>query len=98
MLFAIHTEMRTGEILGLTWAGVDLFRRTVMVQIEERRTTHHPAQSDRSRTAEAEIWKSVSGNGVGGSERSTDTVECEQYQPKSPSGSEESQDDRFPFP
>jgi integrase len=31
MLFAIHTGMRMGEILGLTWAGVDLFRRTVMV-------------------------------------------------------------------
>ncbi len=31
MLFAIPTGMRMGEILGLTWAGVDLFRRTVMV-------------------------------------------------------------------
>ena len=34
---------------------------------------------------------------TGVSERSTDTVECEQYQPKSSPGSEESQDDRFPF-
>ena len=31
MLFAIHSGMRMGEILGLTWAGVDLFRRTVTV-------------------------------------------------------------------
>src|SRR4051812_6768020 len=31
MLFAIHSGMRMGEILDLTWAGVDLFRRTVMV-------------------------------------------------------------------
>jgi len=31
MLFAIHTGMRMGEILDLTWAGVDLFRRTVTV-------------------------------------------------------------------
>jgi integrase len=41
MLFAIHTGMRMGEILGLTWAGVDLFRRTVMVfksKNGERRT------------------------------------------------------------
>jgi len=41
MLFAIHTGMRMGEILGLTWAGVDLFRRTVTVfksKNGERRT------------------------------------------------------------
>jgi integrase len=41
MLFAIHSGMRMGEILGLTWAGVDLFRRTVMVfksKNGERRT------------------------------------------------------------
>ena len=31
MLFAIHTGMRQGEILGLTWAGVDLFGRIVTV-------------------------------------------------------------------
>jgi integrase len=31
MVFAIHTGMREGEILGLTWAGVDLFRRIVTV-------------------------------------------------------------------
>jgi len=31
MLFAIHTGMRMGEILGLTWVGVDLFRRIVTV-------------------------------------------------------------------
>ncbi|HSL03371.1 MAG TPA: tyrosine-type recombinase/integrase, partial [Nitrospiraceae bacterium] len=31
MIFAIHTGMRQGEILGLTWTGVDLFRRTVTV-------------------------------------------------------------------
>jgi integrase len=31
MLFAIHTGMRMGEMLDLTWAGVDLFRRTVTV-------------------------------------------------------------------
>jgi integrase len=31
MLFAIHTGMRMGEILGLMWTGVDLFRRTVTV-------------------------------------------------------------------
>ena len=40
-LCAIHTGMRMGEILGLTWAGVDLFRRTVMVfksKNGERRT------------------------------------------------------------
>src|SRR6476661_6724949 len=41
MIFAIHTGMRQGEILGLTWAGVDLFRRTVTVfksKNGERRT------------------------------------------------------------
>ena len=41
MVFAIHTGMRQGEILGLTWAGVDLFRRTVTVfqsKNGERRT------------------------------------------------------------
>lgn len=41
MVFAIHTGMRMGEILGLTWAGVDLFRRTVTVfkaKNGERRT------------------------------------------------------------
>ena len=41
MVFAIHTGMRMGEILGLTWAGVDLSRRTVTVfksKNGERRT------------------------------------------------------------
>lgn len=41
MVFAIHSGMRMGEILGLTWAGVDLFRRTVTVfksKNGERRT------------------------------------------------------------
>jgi integrase len=41
MVFAIHTGMRQGEILGLTWSGVDLFRRTVTVfksKNGERRT------------------------------------------------------------
>ena len=41
MLVAIHTGMRMGEILGLTWDGVDLFRRTVTVfksKNGERRT------------------------------------------------------------
>src|SRR5580765_3479851 len=41
MVFAIHTGMRQGEILGLTWTGVDLFRRTVTVfksKNGERRT------------------------------------------------------------
>ena len=41
MVFAIHTGMRMGEILGLTWAGVALFRRTVTVfkaKNGERRT------------------------------------------------------------
>ncbi len=41
MRFALHTGMRQGEILGLTWAGVDLFRRTVTVfksKNGERRT------------------------------------------------------------
>ena len=68
-----------GEILGLTWAGVDLSRRTVMVfksKNGERRTI--PAQSDRAGTAEAQIWKPTGGNGVGVSERSADAVECEQ--------------------
>ena len=39
--FALHTGMRRGEILGLTWAGVDVFRRTVTVfksKNGERRT------------------------------------------------------------
>lgn len=41
MMFALHTGMRQGEILDLTWAGVDLFRRTVTVfksKNGERRT------------------------------------------------------------
>jgi integrase len=41
MTFALHTGMRQGEILDLTWAGVDLFRRTVTVfksKNGERRT------------------------------------------------------------
>jgi integrase len=41
ILFAIHSGMRQGEILGLTWVGVDLFRRTVTVfksKNGERRT------------------------------------------------------------
>ena len=39
--FALHTGMRMGEILSLTWEGVDLFRKTVMVfrsKNGERRT------------------------------------------------------------
>jgi integrase len=31
VLFALNTGMRLSEILGLTWKGVDLFRRTVTV-------------------------------------------------------------------
>jgi integrase len=41
MLFAMHTGMRMGEILSITWCGVDLFRRTVTVfksKNGERRT------------------------------------------------------------
>ena len=41
LIFAIHTGMRQGEILSLTWACVDLFRRTVTVfesKNGERRT------------------------------------------------------------
>ncbi len=41
MIFAIYTGMRMGEILALTWDGVDLFRRTVTVfrsKNGERRT------------------------------------------------------------
>ena len=41
IVFANHTGMRQGEILGLTWTGVDLFRRTVTVfksKNGERRT------------------------------------------------------------
>lgn len=41
IVFAIHTGMRCGEILNLTWAGVDLNRRTVTVfksKNGERRT------------------------------------------------------------
>ncbi|RJQ44986.1 MAG: site-specific integrase [Gaiellales bacterium] len=41
ILFALHTGMRLGEILALTWEGVDLFRRTVTVfrsKNGERRT------------------------------------------------------------
>ena len=29
VVFALYTRMRMGEVLALTWAGVDLFRRTV---------------------------------------------------------------------
>ena len=41
VVFALHTGMRLGEILALTWSGVDLFRRTVTVfrsKNGERRT------------------------------------------------------------
>lgn len=41
IFFALHTGMRRGEILSLTWKGVDLFRRTVTVfrsKNGERRT------------------------------------------------------------
>jgi len=41
MVFAINTGMRMGEIVALTWPGVDLFRRTVTVfrsKNGERRT------------------------------------------------------------
>jgi len=41
IVFAVNTGMRMGEILALTWAGVDLFRRTVTVfrsKNGERRT------------------------------------------------------------
>lgn len=41
VVFALNTGMRMGEILALTWAGVDLFRRTVTVfrsKNGERRT------------------------------------------------------------
>jgi len=41
ILFAIHTGMRCGEILNLTWGGVDLTRRTATVfksKNGERRT------------------------------------------------------------
>ena len=42
VVFAIYTGMRMGEILALTWAAVDLFRRTLTVfrsKNGERRTT-----------------------------------------------------------
>jgi len=41
VVFALHSGMRLGEILALTWSGVDLFRRTVTVfrsKNGERRT------------------------------------------------------------
>lgn len=41
VVFAVNTGMRRGEILALTWSGVDLFRRTVTVfksKNGERRT------------------------------------------------------------
>ncbi|MFQ5587986.1 MAG: site-specific integrase, partial [Nitrospiria bacterium] len=41
VVFALNTGMRRGEILALTWKGVDLFRRTVTVFLSkngERRT------------------------------------------------------------
>jgi site-specific recombinase XerD len=41
VVFALHSGMRLGEILALTWTGVDLFRRTVTVfrsKNGERRT------------------------------------------------------------
>ena len=41
LTFALHTGMRMGEILSLTWEGVDLFRKTVTVfrsKNGERRT------------------------------------------------------------
>src|SRR5262249_35051665 len=41
LLFALHSGMRLGEILALTWIGVDLFRKTVTVfrsKNGERRT------------------------------------------------------------
>jgi site-specific recombinase XerD len=41
VLFALHSGMRLGEILALTWTGVDLFRKTVTVfrsKNGERRT------------------------------------------------------------
>lgn len=41
LVFALHTGMRLGEILAVTWNGVDLFRKTVMVfrsKNGERRT------------------------------------------------------------
>ena len=41
VVFALHTGMRLGEILSLTWSAVDLFRRTVTVfrsKNGERRT------------------------------------------------------------
>ena len=31
ILFAVNSGMRMGEILALSWTGVDLFRRTVIV-------------------------------------------------------------------
>ena len=99
MLFAIHTGMCMGEILGLTWAGVDLFRRTVMVfKIEEWRTTHHPAQSDRARPAEAQGWKPfVDTELVFPSEAQT-RLNASNISRSLHLRSGESQDDRFPFP
>jgi site-specific recombinase XerD len=50
VIFAIHTGMRMGEILALTWAGVDLFRRTVTIflPIKKRRATDDPGEHDRA--------------------------------------------------
>ena len=99
MLFAIHTGMRMGEILGLTWAGVDLFRRTVMVfksKNGERRTI--PLNQTAlellkhkygSRSVETEL--------VFPSEALT-RVNASNISRSLTSRSEESQDDRFPFP
>ncbi len=37
IIFAIHTGCRRGEILSVTWKDIDLFRRTVTVEISKRK-------------------------------------------------------------
>jgi hypothetical protein len=54
-----------GKIVSLTWAGVDLGRRTVTVSIQELGTADHSGKSDRPRIAQREAGRSSFYDGFG---------------------------------